>query len=153
MPIPWEKVILHGPQVLEAARGLYGKWQSRSKADAIDPNAETHVQLHELARRQKAIEEGEEIQSGIIAKLAEQSQALSTGIAELKQQLQDLDAQTDDWKNVEASVAERLNAYSTRLEKLERAGEAHARKLSLALYTGFVSLAIASIALILLLSR
>lgn len=147
MPIPWEKVILHGPQILDAARGLYGKWQTRSKAEAIDPNSDAQSQLHELARRQKVIEEGEETQSGIIEKLAEQSQALSIGLAELNQQITDLDTRFKSW----GAHAERLNSYSTRLEKLERASEAHARKLSLALYAAFASLAIASVALVVLL--
>jgi hypothetical protein len=153
MPIPWDKVILHGPQVLEAARGLYGKWQTRSKADAIDPNTEIHVQVRELARRLKALEEGEETQSGIIEKLAEQSQALSTGIAEVKTHVMDFESRSEAWDKLENSVSEQMKHYSAQLEKVEHASDAHSRRLALALYTAFASLAIAVVALIIALTR
>lgn len=148
MPIPWEKVILHGPQILDAARGLYGKWQIRSKVETINPNAEVHVQLRELALRLKAIEEGEEAQSGIIEKLAEQSQALSTGVGELKHQMMDYEDNSEELNRVEASISEQLKHYAVRLEKQERVGEANSKKLSLAMYTGFAALALAGAALI-----
>lgn len=152
MPIPWEKVILHGPQILDAARGLYGKWQTRSKEQTVDPNAEAHVQLRELALRLKAIEEGEEAQSGIIEQLAEQSQALSTGVGELKQQVTDYDLKFQELSRLETSITEQLKHYSARLEKQERASEANSRKLSLALYTGFAAFALAGAAFIIVIT-
>ncbi|MDQ9171501.1 hypothetical protein Q8A64_13895 [Oxalobacteraceae bacterium R-40] len=153
MPIPWDKVILHGPQVLDAARGLYGKWQTRSKADAIDPNAEIHVQVRELALRLKAVEEGEETQSGIIEKLAEQSQALSTGIAEVKTHVMEFESRSEVWDKMENGVSDQMRHYSAQLEKLEQASAAHSRKLALALYTAFASFAIAITALVIVLIR
>jgi hypothetical protein len=84
MPIPWDKVILHGPQVLDVARNLYGKWQARPKPADVEtqdaPRDPLYAQLSTLNLRLKALEDAAEKQAALATQLAEQAQALSTGV-------------------------------------------------------------------------
>lgn len=83
MPIPWDKVIIHGPKVIDVATSLLDKWKSRPKPELMDPNADVKIQLVAVTQRLQALEDAETAQAEVVKNIAEQMQGLLTGLSEL----------------------------------------------------------------------
>jgi hypothetical protein len=83
MPIPWDKVIIHGPKVIDVATSFLDKWKSRPKPELMDPNADVKTQLLAVTQRLQALEDAETAQAEVVKNIAEQMQGLLTGLSEL----------------------------------------------------------------------
>lgn len=118
MPIPWDKVILHGPQVLDVAKNLYGKWQTRSTKSELDAEKEDvrQTQPDMLSLRVQALEEAGEKQAALAKDLAEQTQALSIGVTTLKEHAEDLQSKLEDARNAHAAIVRRLDELGAQLQ-------------------------------------
>lgn len=138
MPIPWEKVILHGPQVLDAAKNLYGKWQTRSKHAEVDdakdgrPREDNGLQsqVDKLHLRLQALEEAGEKQAALATDLAEQNQAVSVGIRTLKTHTEDLQKKVEDAVISQSGVDSRLHELSMRLQQADSDTAAMKKKMA-----------------------
>lgn len=151
MPIPWDKVILHGPQVLDVARNLYGKWQTRPKQADVEtqdaPHDELHAQLNKLVLRLKALEDAGEKQAALATQLAEQDQALSTGVTTLKAHAETLQKEIEAIRTTQAKINSDFKELNTQLQQAKVAASSFGRKITLSLLIAFGALALSILAL------
>jgi predicted nucleic acid-binding Zn-ribbon protein len=154
MPIPWDKVILHGPQVLDVAKNLYGKWQARPRQAEVEveveaaSNDEVQTQLNNLVLRLQALEEAGEKQAALATKLAEQDQALSIGLTTLKSYTENLQNEIEDIKNAQAKISSDFNALTAQLQKTKTTASGFGGKITLSIVIAIASLALSAIALV-----
>lgn len=150
MPIPWDKVLLHGPQVLDAAKTLYGKWQSRPKQtdggpaqrDELEPGAD------KLLLRVKALEEAAEKQAALATELAEQNQAQSEGLTALKACSEEMQKQIEEAQNTHMLLSRRLEGLEAQLRETRNATSALGGKLTILLIVSAAALLASTIALL-----
>lgn len=135
MPIPWDKVILHGPQVLDLAKNLYGKWQARPKQSEAEPapNDGLQTQLDKLFLRLKTLEEAAEKQAALAAELAEQNQALSIGLTTLKTSTENLQKEIEDAKAAQNALHSRVDELRAQLQQSASNVSAHKKKIMTAI--------------------
>jgi predicted nucleic acid-binding Zn-ribbon protein len=152
MPIPWDKVILHGPQVLDVAKNLYGKWQARPKQAEVEieaaSNDEVQTQLNNLVLRLQALEEAGEKQAALATKLAEQDQALSIGLTTLKSYTENLQNEIENIKKAQAKISSDFNALTAQLQKTKTTASGFGGKIALSIVIAMASLALSAIALV-----
>lgn len=80
--IPWKQLIVLVPEVVRAAKEFLKQWDSKPKPEPIDPNASTNSQISAISKRIQALESNETNQLKVISEIADQLQAISTGLKE-----------------------------------------------------------------------
>lgn len=158
MPIPWDKVILHGPQVLDVAKTLYGKWQSRPKQTEPEPashseNSETETQLNSLRLQLKLLEDAGEKQAALATELAEQTQALSIGVTALKEWTESLEKEIETLETAHADVSRRLHELQASLRQANAANSSLNRRIAIALLISSAALILSAVVLAKLLTQ
>jgi predicted transcriptional regulator len=153
MPIPWDKVIQHGPQVLDAAKSLYSKWQLRPKQEEINPGLAPQTQLDRLLARVQALEEAEEKRAALMTQMAEQNQALSTGISALKIELETLENAIEENRRAQTLINHHSDEITKQLQQSIAASATLEKKNSLLMAISLVALALSSAALIMILIK
>lgn len=150
MPIPWDKIILHGPQVLDAAKNLYGNWQTRSKQTPQDParTEEQHSQPDKLSFRLQALEEAGEKQAELVKDLAEQNQAVVAGLRSLDAQVEDARKKFEDARNEQNNLDSRLTEFEEQLRHVHAAVSGINRKITTLILVSGSALIISIIALL-----
>lgn len=145
MPFSWEKVIPHKPQMLEAARGWYDKWirgesmqasandgaaRNRPVDDGIEPVAaygepvkiEDVVEVKEATRdvagRLEALEFAGMAQAETVKNLSEQQRGFSSRMAELQQNLTELDQAIHEARADSEGHRMSLEGLEMRMQKL-----------------------------------
>jgi TolA-binding protein len=151
MPIPWDKVILHGPQALDVARNLYGKWQARPKPADVEtqdaPRDPLYAQLNTLNLRLKALEDAGEKQAALATQLAEQDQALSTGVTTLKAHAEHLQKEIEDIRTTQEKIASDFKELSAQFQQVKGAATAFSKKITLSIVIALGALALSIFAL------
>jgi DNA repair ATPase RecN len=151
MPIPWNKIILHGPQVLDAAKNLYGNWQTRSRQSDQNAgkNEEHPSRLDTAFFRLQTLEDAGEKQAALATDLAEQNQALSIGLSTLNADAEEMKKKVEEIRHVQSLVDERLNELSDRMRQENDLVAEINRKITRLILVSASALAVSILALLL----
>ena len=167
MPFPWEKVIPNKPQVLEAARGFYEKWMTRTEKTSANDAADspthagrpissteiidvTEIRDHEaeVFNRLEALEFAGMALAETVKSSAQQSEMLSHGLSELQTQIHDLDQSVRRLRQEGETNRVTLESINTQIEKLSANSSRVSRRATMALWFSTGAIVAAAIAIV-----
>lgn len=83
--IPWNKIleIITSDVVINGAKDLWERWDSKTNPPPVDPQSEIKTQIEVIVKRLEALEASEPDQAKLMKEIAEQLQGVSTGLIEV----------------------------------------------------------------------